>query len=186
MGADFNHCNYYRHSDFVGPVILGGGSVAKLLNDRDDVVFFASGVSNSTHFNGSDIGRELFYLETAIEESNKMNFMFVYFSSIAVFTHTGNYVSHKKQMERKVKDEAKNYSIIRIGNIWECTNPNTFINAYKTKPYEPRDEYRYMISKEQLNFVTDNLPTAGKHEISIFGEMVTIKDALLKKLALPS
>jgi hypothetical protein len=158
--------------------IIGAGSIAKLLNDRDGFVFFAAGVSNSTNFTGSDIGREMFMIESIINNANEHGIMFVYFSTISIFTHTGNYVAHKKQMERKIRNTANNYCIIRLGNVWECTNPNTFINAYKTQPYEPREEYKYMISKEQLNFITDNLPRTGKHEISVFGEMRLAKDCL--------
>jgi hypothetical protein len=73
----------------------------------------------------------------------------------------------------------QNYNIIRLGNIWECTNPNTFINYIKSHPEaEIREEVKYMIHKEQLLLLTDNLPLVGKHEISVFGEMKLVKDCL--------
>lgn len=160
-------------------MIIGSGSIAKLLNDREGFRFFAAGISNSSH-NGSigpvmmEAGR--IGIESGLAKINKE--MFVYFSSISIFLVQTPYTNHKKTMETCVKDNCENYVIIRLGNIWECTNPHTFINAYKKKPYEPRDEYKYMISKEQLNLITDNLPRTGKHEISIFGEMKKVKDCL--------
>jgi len=82
-------------------------------------------------------------------------------------------------MELMVKDNFENYNIIRIGNIWECTNPNTFINYMKAHPEAERlDQYRYMISRKQLLLLTDNLPLTGKNEISAFGEMKKVKDCL--------
>lgn len=163
--------------------IIGKGSLAKLLNDRDGFVFFASGLSNSqmqwdiqkTKEEGTRLGEEF-------GRSSARGEMFVYFSSISIFTHDTPYTKHKLWIESVLKIIAKTgnwpYTIIRLGNIWECTNPNTFINAYKANPYEPRDEYKYMISKEQLNFITDNLPATGQHEISIFGDLLKVSECL--------
>jgi uncharacterized protein YchJ len=70
-----------------------------------------------------------------------------------------------------------------LGNIDWGKNPNTFINYIKAKkekgePVEIRNEFKYMISKEQLLYVTDNLPSKGKHNISVFGEIKKVKDCL--------
>lgn len=159
-------------------MIVGHGSLSKLINDRERFIFFAAGVSNSLEVTDCDVMRECGILRSACNISTLMEYMFVYFSSISVFTNKTRYQEHKMKMEEIIRLEANHFTILRIGNIWECTNPHTFINSYKTKPYEPRDEYKYMISKEQLNFITDNLPRTGKHEISIFGEMRKIKDCL--------
>ena len=164
-------------------MIIGNGSIAKLLNDREGFLFFAAGVSDSAmgnydYFQNPERQREhkLFFEHAKTANQNKM--MFVYFSTISKFIKFTDYTLHKNTMEFCIRDFCENYTIIRLGNVWECTNPNTFINAYKVKPYEPRDEYKYMISKEQLNFITDNLPRTGKHEISIFGELLTVKECL--------
>lgn len=163
-------------------MIIGNGSIAKMLNDRKDVLFFASGISDSKMDDtGYWIGqkyREHSLLTDHIKYAFDMGYMLVYFSTISKFSKEIPYVKHKNNMERVVKSLCDNYTIINLGNIWECTNPNTFINAYKANPYEPRDEWKYMISKEQLLFITDNLPTTGKHEISIFGEMKKAIDCI--------
>lgn len=156
-------------------MIIGNGSIASMLNDRDGFRFFASGVGDSSCNSGVEFVRE----KRLIKDYWPGEFsMFVYFSTISIFTHYTPYTQHKLECEALVKAYFKNSTIIRLGNIWECTNPNTFINAYKTKPYEPREEYKYMISKQQLNFITDNLPTTGKHEISIFGEALKVSECL--------
>lgn len=163
--------------------IIGTGSISKLLNDREGFVFFAAGVSDSklkeyNSFQNPDSRREHDLFFTHAKEANDKGNMFVYFSTISKFTKRTPYAWHKNTMEFCVRDFCENYTIIRLGNVWECTNPNTFINAYKREPYEPREEYKYMISKKQLNLVTDNLPRTGQHEISIFGEMKLVKDCL--------
>lgn len=170
-------------------MILGTGSLAMLLkpHDREGFVFCAAGISNS-QFNGdiNEIIKEVLFIGKESAILFKDHEMFVYFSTISIFNgEYTHYTNHKRRMEDLVRKNFDNYTIIRIGNIWECTNPNTFINAIKAKqakgePVEIRDEYRYMISKDQLNFVTNNLPTTGKHEISIFGELMKVKDALKK------
>src|SRR5678809_1430699 len=135
-------------------MIVGKGSLSKLLNDREGFIFFAAGVGNSEEVFTKEFVRE----RERILKYSSSDQMFVYFSTISINTHQSLYTSHEQNMELYIKLRFTNYTIIRLGNIWECTNPNTFINAYKTKPYEPRDEWKYMISKEQLQFVTDNLP----------------------------
>jgi hypothetical protein len=163
-------------------MIIGKGSIASMLNDREGFVFFASGVSDSRlgceENRWRHVDREKKLLFETIEEANNTESMFVYFGTISKFYDQSFYIDHKNKMTTMIKELAENYTILNIGNLWECTNPNTFINAYKREPYEPREEYKYMISKKQLNFITDNLPTTGKHEISIFGEMKLVKDCL--------
>lgn len=154
-------------------MIIGSGSIANMLNDREGITFFAAGVGDSQCLNSNEYQKEI----SRFDSLSRKN-MIVYFSSISIFTTDSMYTRHKKLMEEHVKDTCVNYAIIRLGNIWECSNPHTFINSYKSKPYQPRDDWKYMLSKDQLLFVTDNLPITGKHEISIFGEMKLVKDCI--------
>lgn len=159
-------------------MIIGRGSIANMLNDRKGFIFFACGVSDSGIKNMFDeaVGRELGEIIPASLDFR--NEMFVYFSTISIFTVKSFYTNHKKQMEQFVRDHFRNYSIIRLGNVWECTNPKTFLNSYENKPYQPRDEYKFMISAKQLRFVTNNLPITGQNEISIFGEMLKVQECI--------
>ena len=77
----------------------------------------------------------------------------------------------------------KYYNIIRIGNITWGKNPNTFLNYIKNKiknneSFFISDEYKYMVDKEQLLLLTDNLPLNSQNQISIFGRMVKVKDLI--------
>lgn len=162
-------------------MIIGNGDIASVLNDREGAIFFASGVSNSSETNQAAFELELMKLKQFIGDKRSL----FYFSSIATqikpIQNHSPYFKHKILMESCVKAWFENYNIIRIGNINWGTNPNTFINFIKLKrekgePVEIRDEWKYMISKEQLLLLTDNLPLTGKNEISVFGECKKVKD----------
>lgn len=155
-------------------MIIGKGSLSKLIIDREGAIFFCSGVS-----------KQSFDTEDQVREANLMRSFqwdercFFYFSSIGTFFSNSHYYNHKKRMEQYVQVMFSNYWIIRIGNIWECTNPNTFINYLKANPdAEVRDEYRYMIHSGQLNTVLQSVPLTGKNEICIFSEMKKVSECL--------
>lgn len=163
-------------------MIVGKGDIASVLNDRDGIIFFASGVSNSNEVREEEFVRE----KTLLLEQDK-NLCLVYFSSIAIDIkekyNNSRYLKHKKEMEDLVKSNFKNYTIIRIGNISWGSNPNTFLNYIKNKIKNKEavhilDEYKFMLDKEQLLLLTDNLPVSGQSEISVFGKMKKVKDLL--------
>lgn len=163
--------------------IIGSGDIAKALNDREGFIFFAAGVSNSCELDELQYERERKRLLRDIEIAIKADMHLVYFSSIACFYSMTRYTVHKMEMELLIQERCLNYTIIRIGNISWGTNPNTFINFIRNKKSRGeyvviRDEWKYMIDKEALLFITDNLPKYGKHEISIFGEMKKVKDLI--------
>ena len=161
-------------------MIIGTGDIASVLNDRDGAIFFAAGVSNSSETRESEFLREIELLEK--QDRNKCIF---YFSSIAIddLSKNNQYIQHKRRMELLIKSNFENYNIIRIGNITWGSNPNTFINYIKNKikngeSVEIKDEYKYMIDKEQLVLLTDNLPLIGQNQISVFGKMAKVKELI--------
>jgi len=163
-------------------MIVGTGDIASILNDRDGIIFFASGVSNSSETTESEFKREL----DLISKQDKSKCIF-YFSSIAIDNNEkyeiSKYLQHKKQMEDYIKDNFQNYNIIRIGNIMWGSNPNTFLNYLKNKIKNNEsvyisDEYKFMINKEQLLALTDNLPIIAQNQLSIFGKMIKVKDLI--------
>jgi hypothetical protein len=161
-------------------MIVGHGSLAKLLKDREGAILFASGVGNSLCTDTQDFKRER-QLIIQIFSGNDDEQSFFYFSPIV--KQPTSYGAYKLNTEILVKSIFQNYNIIRLGNIWECTNPNTFRNAIKAKqakgePVEIRDEFKYMIHADQLNMVVHGLPLTGKNEISIFDQMLKVKDCL--------
>lgn len=163
--------------------IIGSGDIAKALNDREGFIFFAAGVSNSSEIDENQYERERKRLMRDIEIAKSADLHFVYFSSIACFFSMTRYTVHKMEMELMIKEHCPNYTIIRIGNISWGTNPNTFINFIRNKKakgefYVVRDEWKYLIDKEELLFITDNLPRHGRNEISVFGDMKKVKDCI--------
>jgi dTDP-4-dehydrorhamnose reductase len=162
-------------------MIVGRGDIASVLNDREGAIFFASGVSNSSETNEDNYNRE----RKLLVEQDEHKCLF-YFSTINVDDVTkqnNRYIRHKLEMENIIAALFENYVIIRIGNITWGTNPNTFLNNIRNRIRNNeavvlRDEYKYMIDKEQLLLLTDNLPLVGKHRISVFGEMKKVKDLI--------
>ena len=159
-------------------MIVGRGDIASVLNDRDGAIFFVSGVSNSNETRESEFMREI----ELLDKQDKTKCIF-YFSSIALddVSKNSQYLQHKRNMELLVKSNFENYNIIRIGNITWGSNPNTFINYIKNKKskgesVEIKDEYKYVIDKEQLVLLTDNLPLIGQNTICVFGRMAKVAE----------
>jgi hypothetical protein len=161
-------------------MIIGRGDIASILNDREGAIFFASGVSKSTEIKESEFKREI----ELLDKQDKTKCLF-YFSTIALddLSKNSEYHNHKRKMESLIKSNFKNYNIIRIGNITWGSNPNTFINYIKNKkskgePVEIKDEYKYVIDKEQLLLLTDNLPLTGQNTICVFGKMAKVAELI--------
>lgn len=163
-------------------MIIGKGDIASILNDREDALFFVSGVSNSNETRDSEFLREI----ELLNKQDKSKCIF-YFSSISVDdvskVITNKYLQHKIRMETLIKTNFQNYNIIRIGNILWGNNPNTFLNYIRNKmekdePVLIKDEYKFVINKEQILLLTDNLPLVGQNIISIFGKMAKVNELI--------
>ena len=159
-------------------MIVGRGDIASVLNDRQGAIFFAAGVSNSNETRESEFMREI----ELLDKQDKTKCIF-YFSSITLddLSKNSQYLQHKRRMELLIKSNFENYNIIRIGNITWGSNPNTFINYIKNKKskgewVEIKDEYKYVIDKEQLVLLTDNLPLTGQNTICVFGRMAKVAE----------
>jgi nucleoside-diphosphate-sugar epimerase len=118
-------------------MIIGNGLIAKSLQniDSDDVLFFASGVSNSLETKDSEFQREFTLLQNALLSHSHLRFF--YFSTLSILDQSkqdSQYVQHKKAMEEYIAHHSKNYLILRIGNlIGKGGNPNTLFNFLKNK-----------------------------------------------------
>lgn len=156
-------------------MIVGNGDLAQALKeiDRDDRIFFCSGVSNSREVRESEFQREKDLL-WAIKDRKHL----VYFSSLAVFYSKTPYADHKRMMERIVKNFPR-WTIVRLGNIDWGTNPCTIINfmrAQKAKgePLEIQDTYRYIVNREEFLYWVKMIP-AWNCEMSIVGRRLTVQ-----------
>jgi len=132
--------------------IEGHGDIASALvdSDRNGFIFFASGVSNSREERESEYQRE----KNLLLKQDKDKHL-VYFGSLSVFYNKGRYQEHKLEMEQMVKDNFKNYTIIRLGNITWGDNPNTIINFFRKQKavgqaFEVQDTERYVCTKDEF------------------------------------
>ena len=151
-------------------MIVGSGDIASVLHDRDDRLFFASGVSNSQETRESEFEREKALLA---EQDPSMHI--VYFSTLSVFYGMSRYVDHKREMEDIIQTRPHN-TIVRIGNITWGNNPHTLINYLKAHPEaEIRDEYRYVIDEEEFNHWVDMIPYRNC-EMNITGRRMKVQE----------
>lgn len=116
-------------------MIVGNGILAKSLQqiDREEVLFFASGVSNSLETQESEFLREKQLLEKILKENPDKKL--VYFSTCSIYDPTKEntaYVKHKLDMENHIANGNNPYVIFRVGNaVGKGGNPNTLINFLK-------------------------------------------------------
>lgn len=116
-------------------MIIGNGILANALRlyDTENVVFFASGVSNSLEKNPAEFERERNLLKSVISRNNDKKL--IYFSTCSIYDPSKTespYVLHKLTIEDLIKEYCPNYIIFRVGNaIGRGGNPNTLINFLK-------------------------------------------------------
>lgn len=113
-------------------MIIGKGLIAtQFLNyDCENVVFFASGVSNS-----SETSKEEFFREQSLVEEVLVNYqekLFIYFSTCSIYDsskYNSSYVLHKLHIEEIIKQNAQDYLILRVSNaVGKGGNPNLLMN----------------------------------------------------------
>ena len=113
-------------------MIIGNGLIANLFkdSDRENVIFFASGVSNSSETDPAQFQREENLIRKTISENPEK--LFVYFSTCSIYDSSktnSHYVLHKLKMEELIKTNTKEYLILRVSNaVGKGGNPNLLIN----------------------------------------------------------
>jgi len=148
-------------------MIIGNGDIAKVLTDSENIVFFASGVSNSKCIDDKEFIREkTLLLNTKADH-------LVYFSTLSIYEKNSPYTQHKLEMENLVKSGMfKTYTIIRIGNITWGDNPNTIINYFRSNTCDNlMDEYKYICSLEEFKYWISKIPKFST-EMNITGSRI--------------
>ena len=141
-------------------MIVGNGDIAKEIKDKDDLLFFASGVSNSKEIRESEFLREEAKLFEIMDEYPDAHV--VYFSTLSIFYTETPYTKHKKKMEKMILG-FKNHTIIRLGNITWGTNPHTLINNLRLQKLRGKelrvdDVYRYICDQEEFQHWLSMIP----------------------------
>jgi hypothetical protein len=152
-------------------MIVGHGDIASILTDREDRLYFASGVSNSQETDEEEYQRE----KRLLMMQDKWRHI-VYFSSLSIFYTNTRYARHKREMEKLVKKSFRHHTIIRIGNITWGKNPHTIINYLRAhKDAEIKDVYRYIVKKDEFLHWIDLIPD-WSCEMNIPGKMMKVVD----------
>lgn len=156
-------------------MIIGNGDIATALKGNEDcfnrdVIFFASGVSNSKETHPEPYQRELRLLMSQPKDKH-----IVYFSSLCIYYLNTEYARHKRIMENTIKNHWPSYTIVRIGNINWGKNPHTLINYLKAHPYsEPQPVWRHILSFKEFQYWMKMIIVPGKNEMNVPGRMVFV------------
>jgi hypothetical protein len=161
-------------------MIIGTGDIASVIKDKENITFFASGVSDSRCSDMNKFDREVELLKTMPRHRH-----LVYFGSLSIYYSWTPYVAHKKRMEQLVKDLFDSYTIVRIGNISWGKNPNTLINYLKAHPEAKIQQvYRHIIDKDEFLYWLDKILIGERNEMNCPGKMVWVPD-LVKTIGIP-
>jgi len=115
-------------------MVIGSGLIGtafKSYINNDDVLIFASGVSNSKNEIQSNFDREI----RLVKKQEKFNGLFVYFSTSSIEDEqlsASKYIQHKLYVEQLIKAKFSNYLIVRLPNvIGDSKNINTLVNFFR-------------------------------------------------------
>lgn len=160
-------------------MIIGNGTIASVLKDREDRLYFASGVANSQEKRESEYQREKDLLL-----SQDRSHHVVYFSTLAIFYEDTRYTRHKKEMEDLIKNNFKRYTIMRLGNPTWGNNPANLIPFLRQKiknnePFEVKNVYRYPLELEVFLRWVDMIP-GWSCEMNLTENRMKVKDIIKK------
>lgn len=159
-------------------MIVGNGNIASVLQDREDVIFFAAGVSNSNETREDEFQRELILL---LDQDKQKHL--VYFSSLSIYRNNNPYNYHKRRMEGVVKRHWRYYTIVRVEIIAWGKNPTTIHNVFRSKlqrgePIQVNPTHRYVLQKEEFLYWLGLIPVGQCNEMNIPGIRYDIIDIL--------
>ncbi|MGH2649118.1 MAG: hypothetical protein ACRDE8_16180, partial [Ginsengibacter sp.] len=116
-------------------MVIGNGMIANRFakyEDDNDIIIFASGVSNSKDKEHEHFSREFQLIKKTINDYPKK--IFVYFSTCSVEDPdlaSAPYVIHKKKVEKFIKENVGKYYLFRISNLaGTSNNPYTLLNYF--------------------------------------------------------
>jgi len=146
-------------------MVVGNGLIASVFKeeykDRDDVVIFASGVSNSLETDVDQFHREENLLVETLNKNKDKRI--VYFSSfVDLCTQKREYFQHKLYMEFLIQDSGNDFLILKLSQVvGNGGNKNTLLNfiCRKLKRNEEiivyKKAYRSLIDVEDVKRMVD-------------------------------
>lgn len=116
-------------------MIIGNGMIARRFDEfknDDDVLIFASGVSNSKETRPEPFERESQLVKSAL--ASEPDKLFVYFSTCSIDDPTeqgSQYIRHKLEIEKGIANSGNRYLIFRTSNVvGGNSNPHTVLNFF--------------------------------------------------------
>ena len=159
-------------------MIIGSGMIAKRFGkyaDNQQVLVFASGVSNSVSKVADDYKREEQLLQNALRDHPEK--MLVYFSTCSIYDPSlqqSVYVKHKLQMEDLIQSHASSYIIFRVSNpVGFTENRHTVLNYFATHIKEQKHfslwQYasRNLVDMDDVFTICDHIIQNGGQRNSI-------------------
>lgn len=172
-------------------MIVGNGMLAKefsAFEQNDNIIIFASGVSNSQERDSTAFERELALLYKQKYPSKKL----IYFSSISIYdselTFT-EYIKHKLKIEDIISKEFSKYIIFRLPQlVGKTDNPNTLCNFLYNKIIADEiitvfeNACRYLMDVNDVVKLLSPMINSGHFDNSIidvnFNNKITINELL--------
>lgn len=118
-------------------MVVGNGMLAKAFShyeDNQQIILFASGVSNSKENNSAPFIREELLLREYAANADKK--LLIYFSTCSIYDAdqlASGYVQHKLKMEEIIQEHCENFLIFRLTNpIGLTENKKTVLNYLLT------------------------------------------------------
>jgi nucleoside-diphosphate-sugar epimerase len=148
-------------------MVVGSGLLAKAFleyENDDNIIVFASGVSNSKEISRDEFNREEKLLDFYLEKYGK-NKHFVYFSTCSVYDtyfERSEYSKHKINMEKIIIEKAFNYNIFRLPQVLGKNNKNQLIGFFyesikMEKSFELFDIERNIIDIKDVFILVDKI-----------------------------
>ena len=137
-------------------MVIGTGLIGSAFSNysNKDVVFFASGVSNSHETSKQSFNRELKLLDTII--SNLNNKKLIYFSTVMSGITNTDYYNHKAYIENYIKASVENYIIFKLPQVLgPGGNPNSIFNNLKHQAKQNKEIIVYENIKRSLIDIDD-------------------------------
>ncbi len=148
-------------------MIIGRGMLALAYSHYDknnEIVIFASGVSNSLEKEGSAFAREIDLVKNTICKNRDK--LFVYFSTCSMYDSLAKnspYTQHKLNVEKIISESANKYLILRVSQILGHSKNSTLVNFLfehidKEKQFDVwKHSNRNMVSLEDVVNISQKL-----------------------------
>ncbi|PQA94349.1 hypothetical protein B0A69_07715 [Chryseobacterium shigense] len=159
-------------------MIIGNGIIANAVKsyDTDNIVFFASGVSNSLETRPSEFEREFSLLKSVLADNIEKKL--IYFSTLSVHDQSKQdspYVLHKKAVEDYIKHYSDHFLILRIGNIvGNGGNPNTLFNFLSTRIRNDDEFTLHLKARRLLLDIEDISKFLGSHCMQVENKTINL------------